>query len=78
MYLYREYFKAKVYTVWVHGPLGNPKVQDLNSGCLCQAAMAPTSDWHLSSDAQSEWVGKHCALYPKGPCTYMVYTWALK
>ena len=22
MYLYREYFKAKVYTIWVHGPLG--------------------------------------------------------
>ena len=22
MYLYREYFTAKVYTVWVHGPLG--------------------------------------------------------
>ena len=22
-YLYREYFKAKVYTIWVHGPLGN-------------------------------------------------------
>ena len=21
MYLYREYFKAKVYTIWVHGPL---------------------------------------------------------
>ena len=21
-YLYREYFKAKVYTIWVHGPLG--------------------------------------------------------
>ena len=24
MYLYRKYFKAKVYTIWVHGPL-NPK-----------------------------------------------------
>ena len=24
MYLYREYFKAKVYTIWVHAPL-NPK-----------------------------------------------------
>ena len=22
MYLYREYFKAKVCTIWVHGPLG--------------------------------------------------------
>ena len=22
MYLYRDYFKANVYTVWVHGPLG--------------------------------------------------------
>ena len=22
MYRYREYFKAKVYTIWVHGPLG--------------------------------------------------------
>ena len=22
MYLYREYFKAKVYPIWVHGPLG--------------------------------------------------------
>ena len=22
MYLFREYFKAKVYTIWVHGPLG--------------------------------------------------------
>ena len=22
MYLYREYFKTKVYTIWVHGPLG--------------------------------------------------------
>ena len=21
-HLYRDYFKAKVYTVWVHGPLG--------------------------------------------------------
>ena len=21
MYLYREYFKANVYTIWVHGPL---------------------------------------------------------
>ena len=21
-YLYRDYFKAKVYTVWAHGPLG--------------------------------------------------------
>ena len=21
-YLYRDYFKAKVYTIWVHGPLG--------------------------------------------------------
>ena len=21
MYLYREYFKAKVYTIWAHGPL---------------------------------------------------------
>ena len=26
MYLYREYFMAKVYTVWVHGPLGIAKV----------------------------------------------------
>ena len=34
MYLYREYFKAKVYTIWVHGPLGLPNepkfVKDLN------------------------------------------------
>ena len=22
MYLDREYFKAKVYTIWVHGPFG--------------------------------------------------------
>ena len=22
MYLYGEYFKANVYTIWVHGPLG--------------------------------------------------------
>ena len=22
MYLYRDYFKAKVQTIWVHGPLG--------------------------------------------------------
>ena len=22
MYPYREYFKAKVYTIWAHGPLG--------------------------------------------------------
>ena len=22
MYLYREFFKAKVHTMWVHGPLG--------------------------------------------------------
>ena len=22
MYLYTEYFKAKVYTIWLHGPLG--------------------------------------------------------
>ena len=22
MYLYREYFKAKVYTIWAHEPLG--------------------------------------------------------
>ena len=22
MYLYREYFKANVYTIWVHGPSG--------------------------------------------------------
>ena len=21
-YLYRDYFEAKVYTIWVHGPLG--------------------------------------------------------
>ena len=21
-YLYRDYFNAKVYTIWVHGPLG--------------------------------------------------------
>ena len=21
-YLYRDYFKAKVYTIWVHGPSG--------------------------------------------------------
>ena len=21
-YLYRDYIKAKVYTIWVHGPLG--------------------------------------------------------
>ena len=21
-YLYREYFKAKVYTIWIHGPWG--------------------------------------------------------
>ena len=21
-YLYRDYFKAQVYTIWVHGPLG--------------------------------------------------------
>ena len=21
-YLYKDYFKAKVYTIWVHGPLG--------------------------------------------------------
>ena len=24
-YLYRDYFKAKVYTIWVHGTLGQPK-----------------------------------------------------
>ena len=23
MYLCREYFRAKAYTIWVHGPLGN-------------------------------------------------------
>ena len=23
MYPYREYFEAKVYTIWAHGPLGN-------------------------------------------------------
>ena len=22
MYLYRDYFKAKVQTIWAHGPLG--------------------------------------------------------
>ena len=22
MYLHSEYFKAKIYTIWVHGPLG--------------------------------------------------------
>ena len=29
MYLYRDYFKAKVYSIWVHGPLGNPLSQTL-------------------------------------------------
>ena len=24
-YLHRDYFKAKVYTIWVHGPLGQEK-----------------------------------------------------
>ena len=25
MYLYREYFQANVYTIWVHGLIGNRK-----------------------------------------------------
>ena len=40
MYLYREYFNAKVYTIWVHGPLGfklailTRKFKDLESGSV--------------------------------------------
>ena len=28
MYLHREYFKANVYTIWVHGPLGKAVVRE--------------------------------------------------
>ena len=31
MYIYSEYFKAEVYTIWVHRPLGKgPKPETLN------------------------------------------------
>ena len=31
-YLFRDYFKAKVYTIWAHGPLGKgQRVKDLES-----------------------------------------------
>ena len=34
MYLYRDYFKANVYTIWVHGPLG--VLHCLESGVYCR------------------------------------------
>ena len=34
MSLYREYFKAKVYTIWVHGPLGK-----VHAGLLGEAVL---------------------------------------
>ena len=36
-YLYRDYFKAKVYTIWVHGPLGfgsDPGLNGLLEDCV--------------------------------------------
>ena len=39
MYLYREYFKAKVYPIWVHGPLGpvNDRAANDSAGRLRRA-----------------------------------------
>ena len=41
MYLYREYFKAKVYTIWVHGPLGEVMQ-------VCEEADRPSSEVALA------------------------------
>ena len=45
MYLYREYFKANVYTIWVHGPLGNPI--DTYKALLFYIRWAPGNPWTL-------------------------------
>ena len=42
MYLYSEYVKAKVYTIWVHGPLGYSLARLVRG--LNEAVEIPTFD----------------------------------
>ena len=42
MYLHKEYFKAKVYTIWIHGPLGNviwAKLWSIQAGMSFQGGL---------------------------------------
>ena len=36
-YLYRDYIKAKVYTIWVRGPLGKVFLKSLYEACWAQS-----------------------------------------
>ena len=50
MYRYREYFRAKVYTFWVHGPLG------LKLSLAGPRRLAVSSlSWFSGTDAGKEW-----------------------
>ena len=42
-YLYRDYFKDKEYTIWVHGPFGFPKSPiSREIGALCPLTVVVT------------------------------------
>ena len=52
-YLYRDYIKAHVYTIWVHGPLGCPQP--------C------TGTGTQSASAALRWCSCHPCGSPRGP-----------